>query len=100
MRRAETSPPEEGRDSRARVSRLFAGDHAARVFKLGLVVAAAFVSGVALSHNLRFPTSRTFPCAPLRNFSTLTQMQTSALGVGMASMEIFVGCGLWPSFMP
>ena len=176
MQRAETSPPEEGRDSRARVARLLAGDHAARVFKLGFVVAAAFVSGVARSHDLRFPTSRTFPRAPLvaslpaplvpaleyllgsllvfspaalaldvspasylyaavaslalpvsfdrtrlqpwahqyllvpevvpqlraplRNFSAPAQMPTSAPGVGMASMEIFVGCGRRPSFVP
>jgi hypothetical protein len=31
---------------------------------------------------------------PLRNFFALTETQTSALGVGMASVEIFVGCGL------
>lgn len=65
MRRTESSPPEEGQDGRARVARLFAGDHAARVFTVRRVVAAAFISGGALSHNLWFPTSRTFPRAPL-----------------------------------
>ena len=65
MRRTETSPPEEGHDGRVRVARLFAGDHSARVFTLRRVVAAAFIAGCALSHNLWFPTSRTFPRAPL-----------------------------------
>ncbi|MDT7781198.1 MAG: hypothetical protein QOC99_3710 [Acidobacteriota bacterium] len=215
MRRTEASPPEEGHDGRARVSRLLTGDPAARVLLLRRVVAAALIAGGALSHNLWFPTSRTFPRAPfiprlpsplipaleyltggllvfslaslalargstkylyaalaslallvssdqtrlqpwvyqyllilfvialyqrpdsdersvgqclpilqvvvamfyfwggvqklnysfchevvpqlltpLRNFATLTETQTSALGVGMASVEIFVGCGL------
>jgi hypothetical protein len=74
MRRTATSPPEEGRDLRARVARLvdrasvlrlLDGGHAARVSALRRVVAAAFVAGCALSHNLWLPTSRTFPRAPL-----------------------------------
>lgn len=31
---------------------------------------------------------------PLRNYLTLTQMQLSALGIGVALVEIFTGCGL------
>lgn len=65
MRRTETSRPKEGQDGRAGAARLLDGDPAARVSALGRVVAAAFIAGVALSHNLWFPTSRTFPRAPL-----------------------------------
>lgn len=65
MRRTATSPPEEGHEGRARVARLLTGDPAARLLALRRVVAAAFITGIALSHNLWFPTSRTFPRAPL-----------------------------------
>lgn len=65
MRPAATSPHEEGREGRGRVARLLTGDTAARVLALRRVVAVAFIAGVALSHNLWFPASRTFPRAPL-----------------------------------
>lgn len=65
MRRKASSPPPEGNEGSARAALLLAGDPAARVFALRRVVAAAFIAGVALSHNLWFPNSRTFPRAPL-----------------------------------
>lgn len=61
-----TNAPAKGRDDgKARGFRLFGDGEAARLAAMRYVVGAALLAGVALSWNLWFPLSRSFPRAPL-----------------------------------
>jgi hypothetical protein len=64
--RQTTNPPTDGdTNNKARGSRLFADHIAARLTALRFVICLALFSGIMLSSNLWFPTTRSFPRVPL-----------------------------------
>jgi hypothetical protein len=65
MRQTKNSSPAEDVKEKTKNGRLFANNLPTRLAALRLALAVAFVSGIVLSLNLWFPTTRSFPRIPI-----------------------------------